>query len=289
MNKLHLNQTGGFPLTTDILNAMQNAYAVFNSLGSLAGNYTIISGCEQTGNNIADGVVYINGELLPFKGGAKISKVRIVETTESKQFEDGQTKEVLFKRFAQFGTGVNAIDWSKFEPVNPLTQIMKRVKALEDRPYFEPGMILMWNRPASEIPLGFEPYTEMAGRTPIGRDSNYVYTTNEDVENYNLDKLGAVGGVREHALTEPEMPKHSHTKNNVFKYFATFFKNLNNNSSHAGNVTDSHDDNDKEYALSINDTSYTKSDAEIQEVGGNKAHTNMSPYRIVEFIKYVGI
>lgn len=270
MNKLHLNQTGGFPLTTDILNAMQNAYAVFNSLGSLAGNYTIISGCEQTGNNIADGVVYINGELLPFKGGAKISKVRIVETTESKQFEDGQTKEVLFKRFAQFGTGVNAIDWSKFEPVNPLTQIMKRVKALEDRPYFEPGMILMWNRPASEIPEGFREYKGLAGRVPVGKDVYYDYLDNDDRIDYKLNVKGHEGGKREHKLTIEETPRHSHKQGTEGLY--NFFEG----GEYVGKRT---------YPEGPHDA-YIKQNT--NEVGGDQAHTNMQPYKVVEFIEYIG-
>ena len=67
MNKIKFNQTGGFPLSANILDAMQSAYAIFNQLGSLAGNKAIISGCEQLGNNDDDGVIFLNVEILPFK------------------------------------------------------------------------------------------------------------------------------------------------------------------------------------------------------------------------------
>lgn len=134
MDKLHVNQTGGFPMTTNILNAMQNAYNIFNALGNLAGNFTIISGCVETGSNVSDGVVFINGEVLPFRRGTKISKVRIVENTESKQFEDGTTKAVVFKRFVEFGTGVDAIDFSNFKRLDTILQIMQRLTVLENDP-----------------------------------------------------------------------------------------------------------------------------------------------------------
>lgn len=288
MDKIYVNQTGGFPLTTNILNAMQNAYNIFNSLGGLVGGYTIISGCEQTGNNVSDGVVYINGELLPFKGGTKISKVRIVENIESKQFEDGQTKAVLFKRFAQFGTGVNAIDWSKFKRPNALLQIMKRLDDLEARQTFQKGMILLWNKPVNEIPKGFAPYLPLKGRMPIGRDKDYNFNANDDDTNYNLQTLGSSGGKREHMLLKREMPRHNH-HNEPFKYLATFSNDLKNGSSHKGGVTDNHDKYDKEYALDIHNTSYAKKHAEVKSEGGNKPHTNMPPYAVVEFIIYVGV
>ena len=63
MNKINFNQTGGFPLSANILYAMQSAYAIFNQLGSLAGNKAIISGCEQLGNTVADGGIFLNGEI----------------------------------------------------------------------------------------------------------------------------------------------------------------------------------------------------------------------------------
>lgn len=296
MDKINFNQTGGFPLTTDILNAMQNAYNIFNSLGSLAGNETIISGCEQTGNNVGDGVVCINGELLPFKGGTRISRVRIVENTESKQFEDGQTKAVLFKRFVQFGTGVGAIPWRRFVRLNTtrnlnyrVSHLLERVEELESRPTFYKGMILLWNKPVSEIPEGFSPYLPLKGRMPIGRDKDYNFNASGDDTNYNLQTLGSSGGKREHMLLKREMPRHNH-HNEPFKYLATFSNNLKNSSSQAGGgVTDNHDQDDKEYALHLHNTSYLKEHAEVKPEGENKPHTNMPPYTVVEFIIYVGV
>ena len=91
-------------MSTNILDAVQTAYSLFNHLGSLAGELVIISGCVITGNTVSDGAVYINGELLEFKGGSISTSVVIKEETESRVFEDGATKPVIYKRYAGFGS-----------------------------------------------------------------------------------------------------------------------------------------------------------------------------------------
>lgn len=268
MDKLHVNQTGGFPLTTNILNAMQNAYNIFNGLGNLAGSCTIISGCEETGNRISDGVVFINGEILPFKGGVKISKVRISEIIEKKRFEnEPKAKAVIFKRFVEFGTGPDAFAFSKLKRVDTLLIIMERLKALENAPKFVKGMILIWGRPANEIPAGFIPYLDLAGRVPVGVDKNYDYSDNDDRVNYHLDTIGKEGGKREHILTEDEMPRHSHN----------FYGRTTQDDEGWG--TDG-----QEYSTSNNTISNV-----IEPTGGSKSHTNMQPYAVVEYIQFVGL
>lgn len=128
MNKINFNQTGGFPLSTNILDAMQSAYAIFNQLGSLAGNKAIISGCEQLGNTIADGVIFLNGEILPFKGGAIGTSVIIKEESESRVFEDGATKPVIFKKYATFGSSTpdKTFAWADFKRVDNLLDLTEK-------------------------------------------------------------------------------------------------------------------------------------------------------------------
>lgn len=104
MNRIKFNQTGGFPLDTDIMEAMQTSYTIFNQLGNLSGNKTIISGCDVLGKNIGDGVIYLNGEILTFKGGIVSDHIIIKEQVEMRVFEDGSTKPVIVKRYATFGS-----------------------------------------------------------------------------------------------------------------------------------------------------------------------------------------
>ena len=128
MNKIKFNQTGGFPLSTNILDVMQSAYAIFNQLGNLAGNKAIISGCEQLGNTVADGVIFLNGEILPFKGGTIGSSIIIKEESESRVFEDGATKPVIFKKYATFGSSTpeKTFTWVEFKRVDNLLDLTEK-------------------------------------------------------------------------------------------------------------------------------------------------------------------
>ncbi len=276
MDRIFFNQTGGFPLTTNILNALQKAYNLFNPLGNLAGNYTIISGCKETGSNISDGVVFINGEILPFKGGKKISKCRFRELPEKAAFEDGNKKVVVIKRFVEFGTGPDAFAFSKLKRVDTLLIIMERLNALENAPKFVKGMILIWGRPANEIPAGFIPYLELAGRVPVGVDKDYNYydSDNTDRVNYHLDTVGRKGGEREHILNISELPN---LPSNIYGGLRG-----NGYPDDAGNSGTS-PGSWESYAAQTKKISLEDFGAE------GKAHKNMQPYRVVEYIQFIGL
>lgn len=115
MNTINFNQVGGFPLSTNILAKLQTAFSIFNALGNIVGDLTIISGCEVSGLNVGDGVIYINGEVLEFRGGLAQTKVIIKEDVESLLFENKNSYPVVKTRYATFGTGVGAINWADFK------------------------------------------------------------------------------------------------------------------------------------------------------------------------------
>jgi hypothetical protein len=148
MNKSNFNQTGGYPLTTERLQELQTAYEIFNSFGSLAGNYTIISGCNLNGSTVQNGFVFINGELLEFKEAAvtPTSTVIIIETPVIRSFENGggnlNQKQVHTIRYATFGTAEVSWPWSSFKrpietkeiaPVLAQKADKTNVSALEER------------------------------------------------------------------------------------------------------------------------------------------------------------
>ena len=105
MNKLHTEHNAGYPFDVAFLAFMQNGYRLFNSLGSMAGNKAIISGCKEVGNTITPGTVYINGELLPFEGGTKDDTVWIREDTTQVTFQDGFSRMKSNKNLEQLLTG----------------------------------------------------------------------------------------------------------------------------------------------------------------------------------------
>lgn len=116
MNKQNFNQSVGFPLETDTLDALQTAFMLFNAFGAIVGNFTIISGCKVEGSTVTDGTVYINGELLEFRGGVIQDNVRIIEEVKSLEFEDTNSHDVVYTRYVKFGTAtVNTFPWSDFK------------------------------------------------------------------------------------------------------------------------------------------------------------------------------
>lgn len=128
MNKQNFNQSGGFPFQTETLAEMQTAYELFNNLGSLAGNFSIIKGCEITGSTVANGVVYIDGELLPFQGGNLGTNVIIVETYTTQEFQDGTDKVVIVKRYATFGIDSISYPWANFKKPKTTIELTNNVE-----------------------------------------------------------------------------------------------------------------------------------------------------------------
>lgn len=254
-------------MDTDILDAVQEAYSVFNSLGSLAGDKAIISGCVEAGNNVSDGVIYLNGEILSFKGGTLGTSIIIKEDTESRVFEDGATKPVIFKRYATFGSSTpeKTFVWADFKRFDNLVKnaeknldFEKRLKALETKKSPIPiGLIAIWGKPATEpIPEGWQECTDLRGRFPLG--------WNPDDEDFNT--LLKEGGEKEHTLKQAELPNYEIASIDLLRAWTP----------KGGGFRGSND----------NKLNYEK--VKINLGGGNQPHNNMPPYRIIKFIEFVG-
>ena len=256
MDFLEVNQPGGFPMTTNILNHLQNASRIFNSLGALAGDFSIISGCEEVGSTVSDGVVYFKNELFPFKGGSKTSKIRIIETSEAKTFQDGTTKAVVFKRYVEFGTAVTDFLWSDFKRIDPLVSLTAKVSSLEKKAavFIQGGGMVLWNKPATDIPEGWQEVVNWRGRMPVGFDSTQT----------EFNVMGKDGGEKTHQLTIDEMPKH---RFQLTQDVVSFYDENNG----VGNGGDGP-------ASKVKYTNY---------LGSDKPHNNLSPYRVVMFIECI--
>ena len=280
MNTQNFLQSGGFPIETETLHELQKAFLLFNFFGDLAGNFSIISGCIVTGTTVSNGAVFINGELLNFKGGTIATNVVIIQTVKTNEFEDGTEKEVLYTRYATFGIDTVSFAWANFKRCFQTNQIQTalnlkedkttiqlltdRIVTLEGRPNANVplGMIAIWDRPASEIPVGWVEYVPLRGRMPVGHNSSYAQGT--DLVNYGLENLGNSGGLREHKLTKAELPNYNLTRTVGIETPAGGNNNIWSNAP--GNA-------------------FTEI---INSGGGDLAHTNMSPFRVVHFIKYIG-
>lgn len=292
MNKINFDNTGGFPLGTYTLSFMQSSCQLLNALGNIAGNLTILAGCEQVGKSTADGVVYIDGEVLPFKGAPIADKVIIVEEPATRVFKDGQEKVVELTRYATFGNSINGYLWKDFKrPLNTQQieakafneedSLLKRLEELESRmkKVVPIGLIAVWGKPASEpIPEGWREYKPLSGRMPIGLDRR----------DERLNTVGNTGGNRQHTLTVEELPRHK------FKYEDTisvadidageaeYFKSARDYDRYSptGRALPGAGD--------TNNTMRLWKDRESSEVGTSTPFDIMPPYHVIQFIEFVG-
>ncbi|WP_306353718.1 hypothetical protein [Flavobacterium sp. '19STA2R22 D10 B1'] len=196
MNQQNFNQTGGFPLETEVLDNIQESYSIFNSLGAIAGNYSIISGCYITGSSVSNGFVYIDGELLSFQGGFLSPDVIIISESSTEEFEDGSIKEVHFKRYATFGTAEVFYPWSSFIrplPTNLIPNDLNTRLALIEKKLavFTTGHgMVLFQKPLNQIPTGWAEVVDWRGRMPMGLDTEQI----------EFDAVGKNGGNKKQTL-----------------------------------------------------------------------------------------
>ncbi|UGU15224.1 hypothetical protein LS482_16245 [Sinomicrobium kalidii] len=295
MNRADFNQTGGFPLETDTLDFAQGAYNIFNALAAMAGHLTILSGCEQTGNTVAEGVVAINGEVLPFQSGPLGAAVIIREEVAERVFEDGESKVTYRTRTARFGTGTTSWPWSEFKRVHLRTM----QKAL-----IPEGTICMWSGSVNEIPDGWalcdgtNGTPNLKGRFVVGYDSGQ--------SDYNA--MGKTGGATQVTLSTSQLPRftpsgtirsgggHSHPYRDAY-----LAEKGNDKTRHPQGGVEAigtviygsgKSDTDNRYFYYVNRTTSSSGSHTHtfngNQIGGDQPHENRPPYFTLAFIMFKG-
>lgn len=299
MNTQNFNQTGGFPLETDTLDEIQNAYSIFNALGAISGDKTIIRGCTQNGNTISDGQVYVNNELFEFRGGTLQSRVVIGQEIVSKPFENGENKEVLYKRFITFGTGSGSMAWSDFKRTPSILELQKALVPV--------GMISMWSGAINAIPSGWvlcnggNGTPNLSGKFIVGYQSNDA--------DYN--SIGKTGGAKAVTLTESQMPSHNHTGNTNSAGQHNHTGNTNTAGQHSHSVPNENgvnggsgvhfriEGNNRNrqpgrmagshyHTFTTNNDGNHSHSFTTAAKGGNQAHENRPPYFTMAYIMFKG-
>ncbi|SHH75376.1 hypothetical protein [Flavobacterium johnsoniae] len=117
MNSSAFIQTGGYPLKSERLQELQTSFKIFNAFGNIAGNFTIVEGCETEGSIVKNGKIYIHPELLDFREADATGNpnVIIIEEAVQRPFENGTVKTVYLNRYATFGTAEISWPWSNFK------------------------------------------------------------------------------------------------------------------------------------------------------------------------------
>lgn len=277
MNRYDFTQAGGFPLDQEVLALLQDNSSLAAKSALLGGDFIILSGCDIVGPNAANGVVVINGEILPFVGAAITAKVIIHEDVNPLHYEDGNDKGVEYIRYATFGDdGVTNYLWANFKRNTPSNGLLARVERLEKMlaplmPFDMAGTPvhgcrLEWNKPAIYIPAGWveDDDAELQGRFPVG------YKEGDP----DFGVIAATGGAKTKNIGTNNLPPHSHGPGtSIFR---------------------GHRTNDQSGGVQTVATAPANGDAPLTagqftaSVGGGEALSVLNPFRVVKWIKWVG-
>lgn len=282
MNTINFIQTGGVPLTNNVAAEFEKAYSIFNAYGAMAGDKTIISGCVKNGTAVSDGFVYVKGELFYFEGGNESENVFLNVENVDKVFEDQTTKTLIKIRSIKFGNATeNVWAWSEFKRIDTMLSLMARLNTLEASQiitnaklaiFTQGGVVFPWFKSVDDIPEGFAPVWNIAGKTIVGLDPNDT----------DFDTVGKLFGSKKHKLTTSELPKHR------FKIATTTGQNsyppLNSNNFL---VTINNQGNDGNYLLG--GTTGEPTVGQSSEVGGDLEHNNVQPSIVANYIEWVGL
>ena len=114
MNSIYFTKYQQFPMSSETLQFMQNMVLAASNLALIGGKNFILSGCEEIGNNVSKGYVVVDGEIMPFAGGAKMSTVVIEETTSDVRVYNQTYNALYYTRQLIFGIGSRQRLWSSF-------------------------------------------------------------------------------------------------------------------------------------------------------------------------------
>ncbi len=300
-NKLIVSATG-FPGTNKTLRFIQDAFREpLGALAQMAGEKTIITGVVNTAGVVSNGFITYNGEIIPFKGGAFANTVTIMESFENVNYNTDANDDTVLDSLPAYRTiyakcGTGGIDIFNFSE-------LYRLRTLKD---LQPiGLIQMWGGTIENIPLGWKLCDGNDG-TPNLTDKFIVGAG----DNY---EVGNQGGSKEVALTEAQMPRHSHngSTQDAGTHSHSISINQAGNHSHSGHVTEatgtwkggggnsapnstSTPGNVSQNGLHTHSANIANAGAHnhsfsTQEVGQSQPHENRPPYFALCYIMYVGI
>ena len=284
MNTLNFIQTGGVPFTNNVAAEFEKAYSIFNAYGAMAGDKTIISGCLENGSSVSDGFIYVNNELFYFEGGSKSDNIFLNVENIDKVFEDQTTKTLIKIRTLKFGNAIdNVWAWSDFKRIDTMLSLMLRLDTLEAAQtitnaklaiFTQGGVVFPWFKSVDDIPKGFGPVWDIAGRTIVGLDP----------KDADFNAVGKLFGSKKHTLTIEEIPNHKHSTSPFNKFVAKASE------LGRGYSTDGLDDSNSSTELAIGMLDSVKmTTATEKSIGGSQPHNNVQPSIVANYIEWVGL
>ena len=299
MNKINFYSGDKFPQYRQALAKMQDMTLLVAGLAGLGGKNFILSGCVLNGNNVSDGVIVINGEMIPFEGSAKKDKITIVETRQDVTALNVVYPETYINRIAKF-SDAGEYSWSDFMQVPTNLELYKLIKDIAGD---APGTLKEWAGAPGKVPTD---YMLCDGRDLAISDYPALYEAigvtfgGDGLTTFKLPKtgglfsvgyggtgdyaqIGQTGGEEKHKLTIGEMPRHNPANNNIFNKLSARAADVSDLGT-PGNVDQ--EAADKEYNVG-NMTNQRWDDATIKDIGNDEPHENRPPY--IVFAKIIKV
>lgn len=288
MNKIQV-LGGGFPGTSKTWRFVRDMINEVHDLAAaLGGENCIVKGCEVDNGQAADGIVIINGEALPFQGGAVQSHVEIVENVEAVEYfldgeGDGQAdvNDAYFDRYARFASA--GTPWIDFKRISPLSEVSKRLPPKQ-------SALPFWGA-INTIPDGWQLCDGTNGTPDLRGMFIAGYDPNETTQN----APGKTGGAHEVALTKDQLPPHNHTGNTGYGGYHKhniYVKLYNENGAPASNGNGeiasggpTYEDNSTWETASNGGHTHNFT---TNNEGGGQAHENRPKFYTMAWIAYVG-
>lgn len=315
MNTQNFKENGNqkFPLTTEALDFIQEQIKLVYGLTSLAGQFIII--CEPTSGK--DGLVIVDGELLPLKGTkSDFSRIVVLQVDERVALGDGSFEGIVRStRVATYSipmrgtTGGEVADFgdivirpraaaaakeyalSKFTVLKDMQTLMSELD--EAKKHLMPkGTIVMWSGKIADIPTGWalcdgtNGTPNLQGRFVIGYG---IYTAESPSVTY---PVGSTGGKSMVKLDVQHMPAHNHGgntgPNGGHNHSVTINEAMPQNYGHGSDGWNSANLDAKSSGNPYGTTSTVANHTHtINSAGGSQAHDNMPPYYALAYIMKV--
>ncbi|MDR1623912.1 MAG: tail fiber protein [Tannerellaceae bacterium] len=275
MNKINFTAKDNFPLSSDTMAMLQQMIGSSAGMALLGGSNYILSGCVDDGTNVSNGIIVINGEILPFEGGAKKTKITIQQTSKTLTAFGVSYPEAYIYRAAIF-SDTGEYNWADFVQVLTNKQIEEKINSLKSE---EPGFVKMWSGRIDRIPDDYRlcngdtlitaSYPELAYSLGEENKSSFNlpdlrkrFIVGYDNSSGDYNAIGKTGGLETVTLSIEQMPTHSHT-----------IKFMNQNWGDNANS--------RPFPDPGGSSGYT---AETTPAGGGQAHENRPPYYVLAYV-----
>ena len=303
-----------FPVDCELFAALQSNQAMLAIIGNIAGDKTILYGCEPEANGTRRRAGYVfvrtvdcpRGEVLYFEGGATQRDMYVRQQAESVTSSGVAYPHAYTHRWLAPGAGDESYSWDDFKELRTVHDLAaydavqdRKIALLQPTPA---GVVQMWagGVTAGALPTNYllcdgaqlrqsdypELYKEIGrihtpSSVPAGYfclpdlRSRFVAGYNSAESDYNA--IGKKGGEARHTLTASEMPSHTHNVNDYYYLEASSGGSI-GGADPAGSNRSGSGSTDKD-----NSWLWYKTHPS-QATGGGAAHENRPPYYTLAYI-----